>query len=314
MEEDTMKNTLKRLTVLTLILTLLLACMPIETASAADTATVRGGWLILREYPSTSAKALASYNTGTKVTLMGKSGNFYNVICPDGLTGYMMAKYLTVNGTGGLSDGCTAYVTASNNYNVNLRSGAGTGYPAIASYAKGTKVTVNSVGSTWCYITVGGSVSGFMMTKYLTVTEPASKVTTAWVTSGNGLSVVLRTGPGKGYGSINSYKVGTEVTVLTWGTTWSQIRISTAVGYMMTKFLTTTKPVIPTPTPGACTVTSENGLSVKLRSGPGTAYPVIRAYPVGTVLELITEGSVWDYIRIGTTFGYMMKKFVAKPY
>lgn len=305
-----MKN---KLLSLTLILVLVVSMLPFQYATAEDTARVTGGWLILRESASTSSRGLSSYRSGTVVTILQDCGNFYRVRTPDNLVGYMVKKYLIINSGSGLTNGCTAWITSPNKYNVNLRSGPGTGYKAIASYAKGIKVRVDSVGTTWCFVTIGGNVGGYIMTRYLTLTDPSSSVTTAYVTSKNGLGVALRNGPGKSYKAIANYAVGTEVSVIQWGTTWSQLKIGSRSGYMMTEFLTTTKPVTPTPPPGASIVISKNGKSVNMRSGPSMSSPSLGRYPVGTMVTIVTPGSVWDYIRIGTTYGYMMKQYISTP-
>ena len=72
-----------------------------NTASAEKTGKVRGGWLILRSLPSYKGQQIASYPTGTVVTIIGQSGSWYEVKTPDGLTGYMLGDYLKINEEGG---------------------------------------------------------------------------------------------------------------------------------------------------------------------------------------------------------------------
>ena len=58
---------------------LLLSCVLIvpQTAQAASVAYVKGGWLRLRATPSFDAPTLASYYTGTAVTVLSASGSWY---------------------------------------------------------------------------------------------------------------------------------------------------------------------------------------------------------------------------------------------
>ena len=127
---------------------LVLICMmiPIGIAAAEKTGTVFGGWLILRSTPSFSGAIKSSYPTGTKVTITGQNGSWYAVKAPDGLTGYMLGNYLRVSGSSTPS-GSTAWVTSANGLNVRLRTGPGTGYSILASYAPGTKCTILSAGN-----------------------------------------------------------------------------------------------------------------------------------------------------------------------
>lgn len=295
---------------LILILGILTMAFAASCAYAEETAKVKGGWLILRDAPGYDGQVLASYPTGTVVTILNKSGSWYRVRTPDDLKGYMLGLYLSFETSGRIKDGCTAYVTTNNKYNVNLRAGAGTGYKAIASYAKGTKVNVVRSGSTWCYIRIG-SVEGFMMTRYLTTKAPSSGTSEkAYVTSSNGLGVALRKGPGKSYSIIRNYPVGTEVKILSKGSTWSRIQVGSTTGYMMTRFLTAKKPAAPIPS-GSWYVTSGDGKSVRLRTGPDTSYPVITTYSPGTVVRMLDEVPGWYHISIGSKTGYMMIEFVA---
>ena len=308
-----------------LILVSIMICMIFctGTAAAEQTATVFGGWLILRGEPSFNGEALASYPSGTVVTITGQNGAWYSVITPDGKVGFMLGTYLKMKGSE--SSGTTAWVTSQNGLNVRLRTGPGTGYTVLGSYKPGTSCTVLSSGKDWSRIRIGSN-AGYMMSRYLTYTKPGSgsgsefKPVTlpvpneyaVWVTSKNGKGVNLRSGPSLYYASIGFYGVGTEATMITLGNTWSYIRVGDRYGYMMTSFLTTTVPsggsVNP---PTGAYVVSNNGKDVNLRTGPGLDQKVIRSYPVGTPLTVITRGTEWYFIHIGEDYGYMMKSYIA---
>ena len=243
---------MKRLTAMLLTLALVFSLMAVPAAHAATyaTATVKGGWLRLRAEPSLWAETISAYYTGTNVTILGGSGQWYHVSTPDGKTGYMHSDYLTITGsiTGGqLDENTQAYVTSQNGKSVRMRTGPSTSYSIIASYPVGTPVTILISGDDWCKVRINGR-TGYMMTEFLTTTGSGSAVTgaTAYVTSANGLSVNVRSGPGKMYGAIASYAVGTKVSVLEWGKTWSKIRVNNVTGYMMTEFLTTSAPSVVT--------------------------------------------------------------------
>lgn len=319
---------MKRIMALCLALMMLICAVPMRQADAATsmTATVKGGWLKLREAPNTDAKVLASYYTGTKVTILGTSGSWYYVSV-GGRTGYMMGSYLTINADTGASNApsgnlnITAWVTSANGLPVRMRSGPSTGYGVLASYAVGTQVTILAKGTYWFQISVNGKI-GYMMSQYLTTTKPGtggsastpSTGSVAYVYASNGGNVNLRTGAGTNYGVIGSYSVGTPVTVLSAGKTWSYIRVGTRTGYMMTKYLTTTPPSTATPpsTSGSyiAYVTSTNGYGVRMRTGAGTSYRVLATLPVGTQVTVLQHNALWDYIRYGAMEGYMQNSFL----
>ena len=59
---------MKRVLAILIVLCMLVAAIPLG-ASADSTAYVVGGWLRLRALPSFDAETIASYYTGTRVTV-----------------------------------------------------------------------------------------------------------------------------------------------------------------------------------------------------------------------------------------------------
>ncbi len=322
---------MKRIVALCLTLVLLLSALPMPVAQADSvTLVVTGGWLRLRDEANFNGDTIDSYYTGTKVTVLDTVGGWYYVRTPNGKAGYMCGKYLTSSGTGtsgSTSTSVTAYVTSKNGQGVRLRTGPGTGYGVIDLYSVGTKATILSAGTYWHYISIGGQ-KGYMMAQYLTTKAPSSSTTpdtdtdtdtdvvdyTAYVTSDNGKSVRLRKGPGTGYTAIGSYAVGTQVTVSKVTGSWSKISVAGVDGYMMSKYLTTTKPgssdASTEETDYTAYVTSDNGKAVRMRKGPGTSYATITSYNVGTQVTVTAISGSWSKIKVGTQTGYMMSKYL----
>lgn len=304
---------MKRFLALLLTVVLAIGMLPLHDAQADYlTAVVKGGWLRLREYASFDAPTITSYYTGTQVLIQGTSGAWYHVIGPDGRTGYMLGAYLTIGATGA-QENIPAWVTSANGQGVRLRSGPSTAYGVIGLYSVGTRATILKSGANWHYVKIGNQ-KGYMMARYLTTHQPSEpSITdsyTAYVTSSNGQGVNLRHGAGLGYGVIGLYKVGTKVTVLNPGSTWHYIDIRGTRGYMMAKYLTT-HPVDANDSYTAY-VTSSNGLPVRMRAGAGTGYAVLGRYSVGTEVLVLKHNATWDYIRIGSTEGYMMNKYLVQ--
>ena len=307
---------------LTAVIMVMLLLPGTEAMAAERQGTVFGGWLNLRSAPSYNGSIRASYPTGTKVTITGQKGSWYSVKAPDGLSGYMLGSFLKVSGGSNSAAGETnAYVTSRNGLNVRMRSGPGTGYSILATYAPGTNVTILVSGSYWCKIQVG-TQTGYMMSEFLTSKAPSqssSAVTPpvssseydVWVTSANGKGVNLRSGAGKNYKAIGFYSVGTKASMITRGNTWSYIRVGNRVGYMMTEFLTGASPEpIVVPVLSGSYVTSANGKGVNLRKGPGKQFGIINSFKVGTPLTVMTRGETWYFVQIGQVYGYMMKEFI----
>lgn len=58
------------------------------------------------------------------------------------------------------------------------------------------------------------------------------------------------------------------------------------------------------------TVTSDNGYGVRLREGPSKAYRVIAKYDVGTTVVVQQQGIEWSQLRVGSTVGWMMNRYL----
>lgn len=306
---------------------ILLLFILMAAAGAEKKGTVHGGWLILRDAPSFQGRELASYPSGTVVKITGQKGSWYAVKTPDGLEGFMLSNYLTVSGTD-VTVGESAWVTSTNGLNVRLRTGPGTQYTAIASYAPGTKCTVLAKSGSFYQIRVG-KYTGYMMGKYLTGISPSiekepdenneekiSALYDIYVTSGNGEGVNLRLQPSRSSVAIGFFQVGTKGEMLVPGKNWSQISIGGLEGYMMTKYLTTQKPDSNEQKQKDAGkeyyVYCSNGKRVNLRSGPGTDYSSLGSYANGTKVTVVNKGDLWYFVKINETYGYMMKDYIRK--
>lgn len=128
--------------------------------SAPGVVTTSGGRLNVRSSPSASSPVVASVSKGSYVTLMSKSGSWWRVEYGKGKYGYCHADYITaVAGTA-----VTVKTQASN---LNVRSGAGTSYPRIATLGKGDTVIRLSTSGGWSKILFHGTRIGYVSSQYL---------------------------------------------------------------------------------------------------------------------------------------------------
>jgi len=207
----------------------------------------------------------------------------------------------------------TTYGTVTGGW-LRLRTSASFSATIVKSYYTGTVVEILGTSGSWYHVEAPDGHAGYMYSSYINLGGSGTSTGyTAYVTSANGYGVRMRTGPSKGYRVLAVYSVGTSVTVLSTGILWSRIQVGSTVGYMMSEFLTTSSPGTTTTTPEGddmATVWSSNGYGVRLRSGPGTGYSIIGLYSVGTRVDVVTRGTTWDYIQVGSRLGYMMNEFL----
>lgn len=222
----------------------------------ATVATKNGGSLNLRKGPGKDYGVIKAFRNGSYVMVLQEGDGWWKVAA-DGYVGYMDAQYLKA-GIAGMTGGSSgndepaqkpgsteqikpsgAYAEVANpgkNQKLFLRSSASKSSKSLGSYGNGTYVTVLEQGTVWCKVKVEGK-TGYMMTEFLKF-YGLSGSATALVTHPDRTFVYLRNGPSKSTGKV-LLKVphGSRVTVLTPGSTWSQVSYNGKTGYMMTRFL-----------------------------------------------------------------------------
>ncbi len=215
----------------------------IPTVSTGYVTSANGLNVRLRSGPGKGYSILASYAPGTKCKILSAGKNWCRIQIGS-YTGYMMTMYLTNKKNTPTptpqpvpSGEYQIYVTSTNGKGVNLRSGPAKTYSSIGFYSVGTPAVMVTKGKTWSYIRIGNRY-GYMMTQFLTQTQPAPYIPGgAYVVSANGKNVNLRAMPTTASGVIRAFRVGTPLTIITRGTDWYFIQISGYYGYMMRQFI-----------------------------------------------------------------------------
>ena len=309
----------KRLIALLLVLALLI---PVGIASAATWYRVNTSSLKVRFLPDDSAKVLASYRKDYACTVSSTKDGWSYVTFSNGTEGYVMAKYITK------ASSYKAWVTKDD---TSMRKGPDGNFSAVASLAKGTKVTVLSHGSKYDYVSAGDLGSGYIMNGLLSkkqVKPSGSESTSTAVTGGNYTAYVfnagnrtvnLRQSPSTNSPVIAEYPSGTQVYVVYHSVEWDKVQVDGHEGWMMTRFLSTSVPA-PTPVvdaaPAAANtsytayVVSDNKKQVHVRKGNSKNYSVVFNVPYGAPVIVLNHDTKWDYIQYNGQKGYMDNSFL----
>ncbi len=158
-----MKKAASLLLALVLTLGLMQLPTPVRAAtasSAAGAVTISGGYLNVRSAPSTGAAAVASLRKGSHITLLARSGDWWQVEYAKGKTGYCHADYITP------VSGSPAQVTVRSG-GLNIRSGPGTGYRKTGTLSKGETVIRLSTSAGWSRVLYHGTQTGYVSAQYL---------------------------------------------------------------------------------------------------------------------------------------------------
>ena len=157
------KRILSFILTITIALGILFFPIPARAASAdskAGIVSTSGSNLNVRASASTNSATVSRLVNGSYVTLISKTGSWWQVEYGKGLYGYCHADYIKT------ASGSTATVTTSSG-SLNIRSGAGTSYARVGSLSKGETVIVLSSGSGWSRILYHGTKTGYVSSLYL---------------------------------------------------------------------------------------------------------------------------------------------------
>ena len=169
-------KSLRKIICLALVLAIVATCLmvPIAGASSAISQTskagrvsVTTGSLNVRASASASSARVASLAKGSYVTLLSKTGNWWKMEYGPGKIGYCSASYITQ-----VTGAYAAYANVSTN--LNVRSGAGTGYGVVSKLsAKTPFIVLGTVGS-WCWILYNGTSTGYCSATYVKALSASS--------------------------------------------------------------------------------------------------------------------------------------------
>lgn len=155
---------IRRIPILFILLLLILCMTPKADAatlsSKAGAVTTSGSALNVRSQPSSGAAVVASLKKGSYITLLSKSGSWWQVEYEKGKYGYCHADYITI------VQGTPVSVNTKSG-SLNVRSGAGTSYAKVGTLAKGEVVLFLKSTDGWSRVLYGGTKTGWVSSQYL---------------------------------------------------------------------------------------------------------------------------------------------------
>jgi murein DD-endopeptidase MepM/ murein hydrolase activator NlpD len=164
--EAKLRRTAAFLMTAVMLVTALAFAGAVPKAAAAGAASGAGrvtapGALNVRSAASTTGTIRTVLYSGTYVTLMYKTSNWWYVEYAPSSYGYASADYIqSVSG---------AYAATASGavYMLNVRSGPGSSYPVVGTVKGGQTVLVLSDGGSWYKILANGTLTGYASAAYL---------------------------------------------------------------------------------------------------------------------------------------------------
>ncbi len=204
-----------------------------------STGTVNAGPLNVRTGPGTSYSSVGLVQKGTKLTITGKSGDWYKVLY-NGKERYVSAQYLTVSQAPKEDAPQTTQTGTVNAGPLNVRTGPGTNYASVGLVQKGTKLTITGKSGDWYKVLYNGQ-ERYVSAQYLTVTQSGtsrgdqgSDQLTGIVTA----SVLnVRSGPGTDYSRVGQLQRNKTVTITGVSGKWYKIKYGSTTGYVHSDYI-----------------------------------------------------------------------------
>lgn len=153
---------------------------PGQTSQTRRSAMVREE-TSLRATASTTAVTLLTIPQGVQVAVESSDGTWSRVTVA-GQSGYVLTSCLDFQSVGvemtpqPTPSGAQEAIVNSTASTLNLRQGPGTAYDVLAEIPRGTVILVLSRGEEWCAVQ-WGTLSGYVMTKYLSFDVPTATPT-----------------------------------------------------------------------------------------------------------------------------------------
>ncbi|RYD06627.1 hypothetical protein N752_02860 [Desulforamulus aquiferis] len=161
----------------------------LRLAEAAQLAISSVDKLNLRSSPNTSSAIVGQINKGDRLTVTGKSGDWYKIQFGDKtawVAGWLVSVQDTAVSRGTTSNqGKIAEVTGTT---LNIRSGPGTNFNIAGSAKKGDKLTILAQNGDWYQIQFG-NIKGWVANWLVSVQNTASTQTTPSNTATTGSKV-----------------------------------------------------------------------------------------------------------------------------
>lgn len=327
----------------------------VETALTNKQAVVKDGPLNIRSGPGTNYSSLGKLQEGNKVTLISQvkntSGNiWYKYQVSSGKYGYIYGQYVTVSDIPQLTETpLTNKQAVVKDNNLRIRSGPGTNYSILGKLQSGNKITLiskvtNTGGNVWYKFQHSSGKYGYIYGQHVTVSDIPQNVETA-LTNKEGLvvddSLRIRSGPGTNYSVLGKLNTGDRVTLVSQirnsgGNIWYKYQFKDGqFGYIYAQHVmmqdvsaapetpddtgTTPEPTEPSEpvTFELGTITTTGGVTLNVRSGPGTGYSKIGSLTSQSVVTIIgsekaSNGKVWyKYQYNASKVGYICSDYVS---
>ncbi|MFL4480099.1 SH3 domain-containing protein, partial [Paeniglutamicibacter sp. ORCA_105] len=264
----------------------------------------------------TSGTKIGTLTNNTRVQWLRTSGSWQQVRTGAGI-GWIQSSKLSTTAIKVIPPKTTVTFSTPRwtTANLNLRSGAGTGYRSVAVVPKGERVLLGRSSGGWANVKTSKG-TGWISAGYLSTVAPKPPVVKPnppkpdlvtfsaprWTTA----NLNLRSGAGTGYRSVSVVPKGERVLLGRSSGGWANVKTSKGTGWVSVIYLSTVAPPPP--------VTTEYRWAagnVNLRAGNSTVYPIMGLVPAGERVTYLQTKSGWARVVTSRGTGWMSEDYLS---
>ena len=291
---------------------------PEITKQIAYVYNLDGGTLNVRPQPNTNQAAIGKLAEGEAVTIVGESGNWYEIEYNNS-TGYVSKDYITFTPITPETPEITkqiAYVYNLDGGTLNVRPQPNTNQAAIGKLAEGEAVTIVGESGNWYEIEYNNS-TGYVSKDYITftpITPETPEITKqiAYVYNLDGGTLNVRPQPNTNQAAIGKLAEGEAVTIVGESGNWYEIEYNNSTGYVSKDYITFTPitPETPEITKQIAYVYNLDGGTLNVRPQPNTSQSAIGKLTEGEAVTIVGESGNWYEIEYNNSTGYVSKDYI----
>ena len=204
---------------------------PTTAKIAAEAANVRNG-------PGISYKTIDRLPSGTVVTIIEGSADWYKVRTPVGSIGWISQEVLVVDMAAATNAAPAKETPArpaaasatTNNSSVSLRNGPGTKYAILGKLPKGSALNLLGKQGSWYKVQTTAGTTGWVAADFVTLGSsdsapaPAAAVASDPVATVSQHRINLRQGPATAFAALGQLTKGSRLTLLARHADWFKVR------------------------------------------------------------------------------------------
>lgn len=286
------------------------------------TGTVSGSDVRMRSGAGTNSSVITTLDKGTKMSVIGASGNWYEVSY-NGKTGYVSADYMKLSVGNASSSTATPKPTASTatststgsgfkasviGTSVRLRSQPNTNCDTLGYYSNGVSLTALGSVKDWYKVSYNGK-TGYMAAQYVRIT-PSESYSAAKSGSVSGDSVRLRMGPSTDLQPLQRSIRTQALKSPARPGSWYEVSANGQYGYMSKDYIKIVSTASSATVEKMDKIGIVTGDGVRMRSGAGTSYSTIGYYNKGIQVKVTGKTGSWYAVSYNGLSGYMSADYV----